>query len=521
MRATSVATALGVALIGLEGHLVEVETQVGKGLVSFTLVGLPDASVREAKERVRSALQCCGIEPPDRRTTVNLSPADLPKSGSGFDLAIAMSVLAASGVISADTLDSTVLVAELGLDGILRPVPGVLPALLAAAEWGITRAVVAKCCLEEAQMVPDIEVRGFEHLADVVAWAGGHATRVIALGARTESVRPVHSEGGRGSVSVPDLRDVRGQQVARQALEVAAAGGHHLFLVGEPGAGKTMLASRLVTILPELDDETAVTVTALHSVAGILDVAGGLIRRPPLEMPHHSVTMPALIGGGSGMPRPGAISLAHGGVLVLDEAAEFSPSVLDALRQPLERGVITIHRARASAQYPASFQLVLAANPCPCGNDGSRSRTCTCSSVQKRRYQSRLSGPLLDRIDITVHMRTPTRADFEWDHSETSHDVRERVIAARDRAGRRLNDTPWRVNGELPGPWIRAHSGIGADLLEGLDRAVDRGVLSLRGSDRVLRLAWTVADLAGHDQPGEDDLAHALRLRNGGAHASA
>lgn len=517
MSEEALARVLAVSLVGLDGHPVEVETHVGRGLVSFTLVGLPDASLREAKDRVRSALQACGVEVLDRHVTVNLSPAGLAKSGSGFDAAIALSVLVASGTVIAASLTSTVVIAELALDGTLRPVPGILPALLAASRHGLRRALVPEACREEALLVPGLEVLTFEHLADVIRWAGGEATRPLTLGAGAETGTGSPVPAGR-TVGTPDLADVRGQRVAREALEVAAAGGHHLVMVGEPGAGKTMLASRLVTILPPLDDDTAVTVTALRSVAGLLDASGGLVRTPPLEAPHHTATMPALIGGGAGMPRPGAVSLAHGGVLLLDEAAEFAPSVLDALRQPLEEGRVTIHRARATAHYPASFQLVLATNPCPCGYADSRSRTCTCSSVQRQRYLSRLSGPLLDRIDIRVDMRTPTRADLAADAGESSATVRERVRSARERAMRRWRGSGWVSNAQLPGPFLREHSGIEAHLLTLLDRGVERGTLSLRGADRVLRLMWTLADLAGRPTPDETDLARALALRTGGSH---
>ncbi len=516
-----VAAALAVSLVGLEGHLVQVQTHVGDGLVSFTLVGLPDASLKEARERVRAALQSCGIELDDQHTTVNLQPAGLPKHGSAFDAAIAVSVLAANEKISAAALADTVWLGELGLDGALRPVPGVLPAVIAAVRARVGRVVVPQDCVAEARLVPGIEVVGFAHLADVVQWAGGTATRPFVLGADRTSERGAGAGGGPRDVEgfgteVPlDLADVRGQAFARRALEVAAAGGHHLYLVGEPGAGKTMLASRLTTILPDLDDATAVEVTALHSVAGVFDPGGGLIRTPPVEAPHHSATMQALIGGGPGVPRPGAVSLAHGGVLILDEAAEFAPKALDALRQPLEQGTVTIHRALATARYPAAFQLVLATNPCPCGFRDSRSGPCTCSSLQRRRYLSRLSGPLLDRIDIQVAMRSPTRADLALDRVETSAEVRARVVAARDRARQRWMATPWTLNSQLPGTWIRDHGQVDPGVLADLDRAVDRGRLSLRGADRVLRLMWTLADLDGRARPDDTDLGEAMTLRTG------
>jgi magnesium chelatase family protein len=514
VSAASVAATLAVSLVGLEGHLVEVQTHVGRGLVAFTLVGLPDASVREARERVRAALQSCGTEVRDRHMTVNLSPAGLPKHGSGFDLAIAMSVLAANGGICAAAAADAVMLGELGLDGALRPVPGILPSLIEAAREGVRRAVVPAACVAEARLVPGIEVLGFDHLAEVVTWAGGRAERPRLLGPPGGPAEPRDIAPAQVGPSL-DLVDVRGQALGRRALEVAAAGGHHLFLIGEPGAGKTMLASRLATVLPELDDQTAVEVTALHSVAGAFDPSGGLIRTPPVERPHHSATMQALIGGGGGVPRPGAVSLAHGGVLILDEAAEFPPKALDALRQPLEQGTVTIHRALATARYPAAFQLVLATNPCPCGYRDSRRGSCTCTAPQRRRYLSRLSGPLLDRIDIQVAMRAPTRADLALDRADTSARVRERVTRARRRAARRWAGTPWALNSRLPGTWIREHAPLEPSLAADLDRWVDRGRISLRGADRVLRLMWTLADLDGRDRPDDRDLGEAMTLRTG------
>ncbi|WP_022868413.1 YifB family Mg chelatase-like AAA ATPase [Schaalia vaccimaxillae] len=505
----SLATTISVALIGLDGHLVQVETHVGRGLVGFTLVGLPDASLREAKDRVKSAIQSCGLEAFDSKITVNLSPAGLPKSGSGFDLAIAASVLIAAGKVPASAFQEAVIIGELGLDGSLRAIKGLLPALVGAAKLGIHRAIVPAECMAEAQLVPGLEVQGFAHLADVVTWAGGTSLRPTASGSRATTI----DEGDLAPISDLDLSDIRGQGRAIEALEVAAAGGHHMFLIGEPGAGKTMLASRLVTILPDLDDQTALETTCVHSLVGRRPQVQ-LMRNAPLQSPHHSATMAALIGGGASGIVPGAVSLAHGGVLVLDEAAEFAPSVLDALRQPLEEGSITIHRAKGHARFPARFQLVLASNPCPCGGSR-RGKPCTCSSVVRRRYMSRLSGPLLDRIDITVPMRAPTRVDLAEGPAPKSSQVRSRVEAARERASHRLKDTPWTLNAQLPGTWIREVSGIDEQVCDRLDRAVDDGILSMRGADRVLRLMWTLADLEERSAPDSTDLARALALRTG------
>lgn len=514
---STIATTLAVALVGIDGHVVEVESHVGRGLVAFTLVGLPDASLRESKERVRSALQSCSLDVPDRRVTVNLSPAGLPKSGSGFDLAIALSVLIANRQVDACPFEGCVLVGELGLDGSIRPVTGILPALMAAADRGITRAIVPLANAREAELVPGIDIMSFSHVAEVIIWAGGKAEVPALLGGET-SLSHATGAGVHTEQRPLDLADVRGQSRGRRALEVAAAGGHHIHFLGEPGAGKTMLGLRLPSILPDLDDRTALTTTAIHSVAGILGGDGGLIRRPPICTPHHSMTMPAMIGGGSQVPRPGAVSLAHGGVLLLDEAPEFAPSVLDALRQPLEEGRVSIHRARGHTSYPARFQLVLASNPCPCGNSGARVKQCTCSSIERRRYHARLSGPLRDRIDITVPMRTPTRADLAEGTIEESARVKERVMQARERMGARLRDTPWRLNTELPGTWIRQHTPLPKELLVNLDDSIERGILSMRGADRVLRLMWTLADLDGRAHPDMADMGEALALRSGGGH---
>lgn len=507
-----IAKTLSVSVVGISGHMVQVEAHVTSGLVAFTLVGLADTSMKEAKERVRSALQACQNPLPDARITVNLSPAGVPKSGSVCDAAIAVSILIAVGQIPAHPLSDCVILAELGLDGSLRPIRGILPAVMAAYEHGIRRVIVASANHDEAAMIPHMEVHAFEHLADLITWGGGQAQRPHGLPNPAWDASSEHSE----TPAVPvDLSDVRGQAEAVRSLEIAAAGGHHIHLIGEPGAGKTMLAARLATILPELDDETALMATAIHSVAGNAP-SGGLLRQAPLSSPHHSITMPAMIGGGGQIPRPGAVSLAHGGVLFLDEAPEFAPSVLDALRQPLEEGVVHLHRAQGAVSYPARFQLVMASNPCPCGHYGARLKHCRCSSTVLRRYQARLSGPLRDRIDMTIPLRAPTKAQLRGQSAEASAVVRERVIQARQRSAHRLSKTPWRTNTQVPGQWIRQHTPLPDDVRDSIDTATDRGILSLRGADRVLRLMWTLADLDERPHPDLADLGEALSLRTGG-----
>ena len=542
MSVSTVARATAIALNGVSGEVVQVEAAVSVQTPGMAIIGLPDTAVAEAKQRVKLAVQHSGYALSEHFLTVNLSPAALPKRGTGFDLAIALTALAASGEVPADTLAETAHVGELGLDGSLRRPPGLLSAVVAAQEHGFRRVLVPADCREEAALVAGVEVVGAPNLTAAAMWHGADAPAKPPPGAATErgtapasapapTARGADAPPGGGPTTEPgerapgtdaNLSDVVGQPAAIEALIVAAAGRHHLLMIGPPGAGKTLLASRLPGILPPLGPREALRASAIASL-DVREPLRELRRLPPFESPHHTATAAALIGGGTGADIvPGAVTRACHGVLFLDEVAQFQPAVLDGLRQPLESGRVDIVRARGRTRLPADVQLVLAANPCPCGFAGvlDGERQCECPPAARRRYLARVSGPLGDRIDVRMVLNRVSRLSREPEAGATvtTEEARERVSRARRKAEHRLSGTPWRVNAQLPGAWLRhpRHRPERSATVV-LDTALARGGLTLRGYDRTLRLAWTVADLAGVDRPGRPEIAQALALRLGEA----
>ncbi len=503
----SLAKVSAFALLGIDAFPVDLEVDFARqGMPSFTMVGLAEGAVRESKERVFSALKNTGLKLPPARITVNLAPADMRKEGSGYDLPLALGLLAAAGALPPESFDGYYMAGELSLDGALKPVPGVLPLAVRARKEGAKGLLVPKGNAPEAAVAEGLPVFGLDGLSQTLRFLTGEET--------LEPEVFVPPETGTDPANLPDFSEVKGQEHAKRAVEIAAAGGHNLLFMGPPGSGKTMLSQRIPSVLPPLRFDEALETTKIYSVAGMLPRGASLVSVRPFRSPHHTISDAGLIGGG-GYPRPGEASLAHKGVLFLDELPEFKKSALEALRQPLEDGTVTIARAAISLTYPADFMLVAALNPCPCGYHGDATHACVCSPAQVSRYRAKLSGPLMDRIDLQVEVPAVPYKDLKMDASPLSSAVmRQRILAARERQSARYANASIHLNSELSGSLLSSVCRLGETEHRFLEGAVRRLGLSARAHTRILRIARTIADLDGDETLRVEHLAEGVNLRN-------
>lgn len=503
---TQIGRMASLSLLGIDAFAVTVEATILNGLPNFTIVGLADTAVSEAKERLRASFQNTGLTWPNQRITVNLAPADMVKTGAGFDLAIAAALL--SALTGKHLSKGLAILGELGLDGSIRKVPGVLATALTCKKLGYTELIVPAANYFEAQLVPNLTIHPMDHLGQLAARFGCKIAQIPPV------VLPLNLPAAAQTHAI-DMQDVHGQDEAVWALQIAAVGRHHLQLIGPPGVGKSMLAQRFATIMPQLSVSESIELAAIASVCGQKITSLEQVR--PFIAPHHSTTLPALIGGGSGVPKPGAITHAHHGVLYCDEFPEFNSRVMQALRQPLEDGYVDLQRARAQVRYPADFQLILAANPCPCGHLYDLQVACTCTGKERSRYASLLQGPLRDRIDITLALRRPHKARLQQSNSFTSQFLRQQIEQAINKSRLRFAKYPelknCKYNTQIPGKWLREHTSLSRNSQKFLDKQLRSGKISMRGIDRILRLAWSIADLREINAPGDDEIAEAIILR--------